>query len=63
MTLNQEPDLYRYFDMLGRLNTAKSECSRETSRQRIFAAVKSLDGEFTGRPRHDETVTGVYVER
>ena len=40
-----------YYDMLSRVNTAKSECSRETDKQRIFAAVEALDGGFTGLDR------------
>jgi tetratricopeptide (TPR) repeat protein len=40
-----------YYDMLGRVNTAKSECSRETDKQRIFAAVEALDGGFAGLDR------------
>ena len=40
-----------YYDMLGRVNTAKSECSRETDKQRIFAAVEALEGGFAGLDR------------
>jgi hypothetical protein len=37
--------------MLSKVNTAKSECSRESDRQRIFAAVEGLDGGFSGLDR------------
>ena len=40
-----------FYDMLSKVNTAKSECSRESDRQRIFAAVRGLDGGFTALDR------------
>ena len=40
-----------FYGMLGKVNTAKSECSRESDRQRIFAAVEGLDGGFRGLDR------------
>ncbi len=40
-----------FFDMLSNVNTANSQCSREDDRQRIFAAVRGLDGGFTGLDR------------
>ena len=33
-----------FYDMLGKVNTEKSECSRDTDRERIFKAVRGLDG-------------------
>ncbi len=40
-----------FYDMLGKVSTEKSECSREEDRQRIFAAVRGLDGGFSGLDR------------
>jgi tetratricopeptide (TPR) repeat protein len=40
-----------FYDMLGKVNTAKSECSRDTDRERIFAAVRELDGGFSALDR------------
>ena len=40
-----------FYGMLSKVNTAKSECSRDSDRQRIFAAVRGLDGGFTGLDR------------
>jgi hypothetical protein len=40
-----------FYGMLSKVNTAKSECSRESDRQRIFAAVEGLDGGFSGLDR------------
>ncbi len=40
-----------FFDMLGKVNTEKSECSRATDRQRIFSAVQSLAGGFSALDR------------
>ena len=37
--------------MLSKVNTANSECSRDSDRERIFAAVRGLDGGFTGLDR------------
>jgi hypothetical protein len=37
--------------MLSKVNTAKSECSRDSDRERIFAAVRGLAGGFTGLDR------------
>ena len=37
-----------FYDMLGKVNTAKSECSRDSDRERIFAAVRELDGGVDG---------------
>ena len=36
-----------FYNMLSQVNTAKSECSRESDRDRIFAAVRGLQGGFT----------------
>jgi tetratricopeptide (TPR) repeat protein len=40
-----------FYEMLSKVNTAKSECSRDTDKQRIFAAVGRLDGGFVGLDR------------
>jgi len=40
-----------FYGMLAKVNTANSECSRDSDRQRIFAAVRGLDGGFTGLDR------------
>jgi len=40
-----------FYEMLSKVNTAKSECSRDTDKQRIFAAVGRLDGGFIGLDR------------
>jgi hypothetical protein len=40
-----------FYDMLGKVNTAKSECSRDTDRERIFAAVRGLHGGFAALDR------------
>ena len=40
-----------FYDMLGKVNTAKSECSRESDRDRIFDAVRAMDGGFTALDR------------
>ena len=37
-----------FYDMLGKVNTEKSECSRDSDRDRIFTAVRELDGGFSG---------------
>ena len=43
--ITDRPDAF--FGMLGRVNTAKSVCSLDTDRDRIFAAVRRLDGGFS----------------
>jgi tetratricopeptide (TPR) repeat protein len=40
-----------FYGMLSKVNTAKSECSRDSDRDRIFAAVRGLQGGFTGLDR------------
>ena len=40
-----------FYGMLSKVNTANSECSRDSDRQRIFAAVRALEGGFTGLDR------------
>jgi tetratricopeptide (TPR) repeat protein len=40
-----------YFHMLSNVNTAQSKCSRESDKQRIFAAVRALEGGFAGLDR------------
>jgi hypothetical protein len=37
-----------FYDMLSKVNTEKSECSRDKDRDRIFTAVRGLDEEFSG---------------
>ena len=49
--------------MLSRVNTAKSECSRESDRQRIFAAVRELDGGFTALDRGVLQTMTEWLER
>jgi tetratricopeptide (TPR) repeat protein len=40
-----------FYNMLSKVNTAKSECSRDSDKERIFAAVRGLDGGFIGLDR------------
>lgn len=40
-----------FYGMLGNVDTASSECSRDSDKERIFAAVRTLDGGFTGIDR------------
>jgi hypothetical protein len=40
-----------FHDMLSNVDTSKSECSREEDLHRIFAAVRCLDGGFSGLDR------------
>ena len=40
-----------FYDMLGKVNTEKSECNRDSDRQRIFSAIRGLDGGFTSLDR------------
>ena len=40
-----------FYDMLSKVNTEKSECSRDTDRDRIFTAVRGFDGGFSGLDR------------
>jgi tetratricopeptide (TPR) repeat protein len=40
-----------FYNMLSHVNTAKSECSRQLDKQRIFAAVRGLDGGFSALDR------------
>jgi tetratricopeptide (TPR) repeat protein len=40
-----------FYAMLANVNTAKSDCSRDSDKQRIFAAVRSLPGGFVGLDR------------
>jgi tetratricopeptide (TPR) repeat protein len=52
-----------FYDMLSKVNTAKSECSRESDRQRIFAAVRGLDGGFTALDRGVLQTMTEWLER
>jgi hypothetical protein len=47
--ITQRPEIF--YDMLSKVNTAKSECSRDVDRERIFAAVQGLNGGFSGLDR------------
>ena len=40
-----------FYGMLGNINTASSECSQESDKQRIFDAVRGLDDGFIGLDR------------
>jgi tetratricopeptide (TPR) repeat protein len=40
-----------FYDMLSKVNTQNSECSRESDKQRIFTHVRKLKGGFTGLDR------------
>jgi hypothetical protein len=40
-----------FYGMLTKVNMVKSECSRDSDRQRVFAAVRGREGGFTGLDR------------
>jgi tetratricopeptide (TPR) repeat protein len=40
-----------FYSMLSNVNTARSECSRDSDKERIFAAVRGLNGGFIGLDR------------
>jgi lipopolysaccharide biosynthesis regulator YciM len=52
-----------FYDMLGKVNTAKSECSRDSDRERIFAAVRGLDGGFSALDRGVLSTMTEWLER
>jgi tetratricopeptide (TPR) repeat protein len=52
-----------FYDMLGKVSTEKSECSREEDRQRIFAAVRGLDGGFSGLDRSVLSTMTEWLQR
>jgi tetratricopeptide (TPR) repeat protein len=52
-----------FHDMLGKVNTANSECSRDSDRERIFAAVRGLDGGFSGLDRSVLNTMTEWLER
>ncbi len=52
-----------FYDMLGKVNTLKSECSRDADRERIFAAVRGLDGGFSGLDRSVLSIMTEWLER
>jgi hypothetical protein len=52
-----------FYDMLGKVNTEKSECSRDTDRDRIFAAVRALDGGFSGLDRSVLSTMTEWLQR
>ena len=52
-----------FYDMLGKVSTEKSECSREEYRQRIFAAVRGLDGGFSGLDRSVLSTMTEWLQR
>ena len=49
--------------MLGKVSTEKSECSREEDRRRIFAAVRGLDGGFSGLDRSVLSTMTEWLQR
>jgi hypothetical protein len=52
-----------FYDMLSKVNTEKSECSRDTDRDRIFTAVRGLDGGFSGLDRSVLSTMTEWLER
>ena len=52
-----------FYDMLGTVNTERSECSREEDRRRIFAAVRGLDGGFSGLDRSVLSTMTEWLQR
>ena len=52
-----------FYDMLGQVNTEKSECSRAADRDRIFAAVRGLDGGFSGLDRSVLSTMTEWLQR
>ena len=52
-----------FYDMLGKVSTEKSECSREEDRRRIFAAVRGLDGGFSGLDRSVLSTMTEWLQR
>ena len=52
-----------FYDMLGRVNTARSECSRDSDRQRIFDAVRALDGGFSALDRSVLSTMTEWLQR
>ncbi len=49
--------------MLSKVNTEKSECSRDADRDRIFTAVRGLDGGFSGLDRSVLSTMTEWLER
>ena len=52
-----------FYDMLSKVNTERSECSRDTDRDRIFTAVRGLDGGFRGLDRSVLATMTEWLER
>ena len=52
-----------FYDMLSKVNTEKSECSRDADRDRIFTAVRGLDGGFSGLDRSVLSTMTEWLER
>jgi tetratricopeptide (TPR) repeat protein len=52
-----------FYGMLSKVNTAKSECSRDSDRERIFAAVRGLNGGFMGLDRSVLHTMTEWLER
>ena len=52
-----------FYDMLSNVNTAKSECSRDSDRERIFTAVRGLNGGFSGLDRSVLSTMTEWLER
>jgi tetratricopeptide (TPR) repeat protein len=52
-----------FYDMLSKVNTEHSECSRDSDRKRIFHAVRQLDGGFAGLDRGVLQTMTEWLER
>ncbi len=52
-----------FYGMLSKVNTQKSECSRKSDRQSIFAAVQGLDGGFTALDRSALRMMTEWLQR
>jgi tetratricopeptide (TPR) repeat protein len=52
-----------FYGMLSKVNTSNSECSRDSDRDRIFAAVRTLQGGFVGLDRSVLQTMTEWLER
>jgi hypothetical protein len=52
-----------FCDMLGKVNTEKSDCSRDEDRERIFTAVRGLDGGFSALDRSVLSTMTEWLQR
>ena len=59
--ISKSPEVF--YDMLSKVNTEKSECSRDADRDRIFTAVRGLDGGFSGLDRSVLSTMTEWLER